>query len=162
MAFTTSRGNVLFFLNYTTYYFFWSGSCMVGILCRDGVGGKSEKLSVALSSQIRAGHQAILPDGSHGQRWCTQHRWRGGDQYTGEHFWIVWFLYVSLICSFAIWNVWQRHLKFPKFDLNTTYCTVTWLMIVSPAHQEGAGCSPAGASAKKRQPCLYLILQFLG
>lgn len=59
---------------------------MVGVLCRDGVGGKSEKLSVALSPQIRAGHQAILPDGSHDQRRCAQHRWREEDQCTGEPF----------------------------------------------------------------------------
>lgn len=47
---------------------------MVGVLCRDGVGGKSQELSVALSPKIRAGHQAILPDGSHDQRWRAQHR----------------------------------------------------------------------------------------
>lgn len=47
---------------------------MVGVLRRDGVGGKSEELSVALSSQVRAGHQAILPDGSHDQRWRARRR----------------------------------------------------------------------------------------
>lgn len=47
---------------------------MVGVLCRDGVGGRCEELSAALSTQIGAGHQAILPDGSHDQRRCSQRR----------------------------------------------------------------------------------------
>lgn len=40
---------------------------MVGVLCRDGVGGKSEELFAALSPQTGAGYQALLPDGPHDQ-----------------------------------------------------------------------------------------------
>lgn len=79
-------------------------------------------------------------------------------------FWIIdySFCMFPLFVPYGIWDVQQTLLKFPKFDLNTTYCSATWLMIVSPAHQKGSGCGLAGPSAEKRQPCLYLLLQFLG
>lgn len=40
---------------------------MVGVLRRDGVGGKRAELSTALSPQTGAGHQALIPDGPHDQ-----------------------------------------------------------------------------------------------
>lgn len=40
---------------------------MVGVLSRHGAGGKGAELSAALSQQTGAGHQALLPDGSHDQ-----------------------------------------------------------------------------------------------
>lgn len=41
------------------------GSCMVGALFRDDVGGKSTKLLATLSPQVGGRHQTFLPDGSH-------------------------------------------------------------------------------------------------
>lgn len=42
-------------------------SRMVGVLRRDGVGGKRAELFAALSTQTGTGHQALIPDGPHDQ-----------------------------------------------------------------------------------------------